>query len=177
MCEANNPEAIRTTHLLLVAMRLELLRAEQTSYAELGRVLCAEVAPDWPPENWEPHVFGFIERQYADDPATLGWNRYMLLRRDGQQPILIGTVGGFRRSEEEAEIGYSVVPGFQRLGYASEAAAAFVQWMFAGQGVTVISAQTYPALVGSLRVMEHCGMWPAGEGDEAGIVRSRREKA
>lgn len=171
MREAEEPETIRTARLLLVAMALDLLRAEQASYADLGRKLGAEIALDWPPENWESHVFGFIERQYAEDPTTMGWNRYVLLHREGQQPILIGTVGGFRRSEGEAEIGYSVVPSFQRLGYASEAAAAFIQWLFSVQRLRVISAQTFPALVGSLGVMKRCEMRPAGDGDEAGTVR------
>jgi len=176
MQEMGKPEAIRTARLLLVAMSLELLHAEQASYAELRRELGAEIAPDWPPEHWEPHVFGFIERQHAADPTTLGWNRYVLLRREAQQPILMGTVGGFRKSEQEAEIGYSVVPSFQRLGYASEAAAAFMKWLFSEQGLTGISAQTFPTLIGALGVMTRCGMKPAGDGDKPGTVRYQREK-
>jgi ribosomal-protein-alanine N-acetyltransferase len=177
MGDAVQQSEIRTARLSLVVMSPELLRAEQTSYAELGVLLGAEIAPEWPPENWEPHVFGFIERHYADDATTIGWNRYVVLLREGRSSILIGTTGAFRKGAQEAETGYSIVPSFQRQGYASEATAALMDWLASKCGLRVITAQTYPTLTGSLRVMERCGMKPAGVGDEPGTVRYRWERA
>ena len=44
----------------------------------------------------------------------------------------------------------------------------------AQEGVQSVSAQTYPRIPESIKVMERCGMSFVGEGDDVGTVRYRR---
>jgi RimJ/RimL family protein N-acetyltransferase len=175
---------LKTARLRLVAITPAMLASEKAangSFAVLGRVLGAEVTAEWPPEHWEPHVYGFIEKQYVEEPRTRGWNRYVLLPQErgwtvGHMPgyTLIGAVGGFPKAEGDVEIGYSTVPAFQRRGYATEAARALVEWLLREKDVRSVSAQAYPRLAESVKVMERCGMKFVGDGDDPGTVRYRR---
>ena len=165
---------IRTARLNLVAITAPLLQMEETGTAALGEGLDAEVPATWPPLHWEPHVRAFIVLQYAEQPETLGWHRYVLLRRAGKGATLVGSVGAFPKLQGEAEIGYSVLPEFQRQGLASEAALALTEWLFTQRPVLSVAAQTYATMPESIKVMERCGMVPAGLGDDPGTVRYRR---
>jgi [ribosomal protein S5]-alanine N-acetyltransferase len=151
------------------------MHAERAGYVSLFRLLGAEVPSEWPPEHWEPHVFAFMEKQYAQSPQTLGWHRYVVL--GGEHPVLIGTMGGFPRGESEAEIGYSILEPWQRRGLATEGLMALMTELFEADGLQSISAQTFPVLTPSVRVLEKCGFRLNGAGEEEGAVRYRLEKS
>jgi ribosomal-protein-alanine N-acetyltransferase len=169
---------LRTGPLRLVAISPEMLTAEQEANPrELARLLNARVTMEWPPEHWEPHVLRFILKQYEDRPDTLGWHRYVLLTRwFGRERTLVGALGGFPKAEGDVEIGYSTLPEFQRRGYATGAARTLVEWLLRRDSVRSVSAQTYPRLPESIKVMERCGLTYVGDGDDAGTVRYRRER-
>jgi RimJ/RimL family protein N-acetyltransferase len=167
---------LRTARLRLVAITPAMLRADELrggSFEMLGEMLGAEVTEEWPPEHWEPHVLHFILKQFGEEPRTRGWHRYVLLPK-GRGYTLIGAVGAFPKLEGDAEIGYSTLPAFQRKGYATEAARALVEWLLRQKNVRSVSAQTYPRLPESIKVMERCGMTFVGDGDEPETVRYRR---
>ncbi len=166
---------LKVGRLRLVAITPEMLAAEQRAdYAALGKLLRARLTKEWPPEHWEPHVLDFIQKQTEDDPRTAGWNRYVLLKGGlWRADTLIGAVGGFAKPQGDVEIGYSTLPAYQRRGYATEAARALVEMLFADENVVSVSAQTYPRLPESIKVMERCGMKFVGEGDDEGTVRYR----
>jgi ribosomal-protein-alanine N-acetyltransferase len=161
-----------TQRLRLVAITSNLLRCDP---AHLAGLLAAEVPQSWPPEHWEPHVFDFLESQYRASPHTIGWNRYVVLR--SPTPTLIGTMGGFPKTETEAEVGYSILPFWQRQGLATEGLRAIMDEIFTVPSVTSISAQTFPHLSASVRVLEKSGFARAGDGDEEGTVRYRLQRA
>lgn len=164
---------LKTARLRLVAITPEMLAADQAADGSLAKLLRAQVTPEWPPEHWEPHVHEFVRKQYEEEPRTRGWNRYMLLGGAGQR-VLIGAVGGFPKAEGDVEIGYSTLPSFQRKGYGTEAARVLVDWLLTENDVKSVSAQTYPSLPQSIKVMERCGMTYVGPGDDEGTVRYRR---
>jgi [ribosomal protein S5]-alanine N-acetyltransferase len=166
---------LKTAHLRLVAITPEMLKADEAGVESLAKILGAEVTVDWPPEHWEPQVYHFIEKQYVDEPRTLGWHRYVLLPK-GRGWMLIGAVGAFPKLEGDAEIGYSTVPSYQRNGYGTEAARALVEWLLTQKDVESVSAQTYPSLPESIKVMERCGMTYVGPGEEEGTVRYQRRR-
>jgi RimJ/RimL family protein N-acetyltransferase len=120
-------------------------------------------------------VYHFIEKQYEDEPRTRGWHRYVLLPK-GRGWVLIGAVGAFPKLEGDAEIGYSTIPSYQRQGYGSEAARALVDWLLTQKDVKSVSAQTYPSLPESIKVMERCGMTYVGSGEDEGTVRYQRRR-
>ena len=146
--------------------------------AELGAILHAEVPDAWPHENWEPHVFEYLLNLIAADPEAIGWCRYLMLRHpDGSERTLIGSFGsGFPKPETgEAEIGYGILPQWQRQGFAVEAVEAMLPWMQTRREIRAFVAQTFPHLYGSIRVLEKCGFQPAGAGFEEGTILFRRE--
>lgn len=62
-----------------------------------------------------------------------------------QNDVLIGDVGmHFLDESRQVEIGYSVAPDFQRQGYASEAVAATIAYLFGVLGVHRITASIDP---------------------------------
>ena len=166
------PAAIETRRLRLVAITPELVESEAAGLVELGEALGARVAPDWPPEHWGPHVRAHMLGQFVEHPESIGWHRYMLLT--GEPVLLIGCLGAFPCAAGDVEIGYSVVGSYQRRGFGTEAARAFVEWLLAQPNIHSVSAQTYPSLPESIKVMERCGMRFIGAGDQNGTVRYRR---
>jgi [ribosomal protein S5]-alanine N-acetyltransferase len=167
---------VLTPRLRLAAITIERMRADPghaprlTDSTRFADLLDASIPPSWPPEHWEAHVFDFMEKQYAQHPHTLGWNRYVILRSGS---ILIGTVGAFAHSESEAEIGYSILPPWQRMGLATEATLAHIAFLFKNHPLESLIAHTFPHLIQSIRVMEKCGFQPDGPGDEGGTIRYR----
>jgi RimJ/RimL family protein N-acetyltransferase len=168
---------LKTERLRLVAITVPMLDAERRADGSFAGLLGAKVTGEWPPEHWEPHVLDFIQKQTQDDERTAGWNRYVLLKgRFWEKPTLIGAVGGFAKPRGDVEIGYSTLPAFQRRGYATEAARALMEMLFADEKVVSVCAQTFPSLPESIKVMERCGMSFVGDGDDPGTVRYRRSR-
>ena len=166
---------LTTARLRLVAITPAMLKADEAGDGSLATILGAEVTAEWPPEHWEPHVYHFIEKQYEDEPRTRGWHRYVLLPK-GRGWVLIGAVGAFPKLEGDAEIGYSTIRSYQRQGYGTEAARALVDWLLTQKDVKSVSAQTYPRLPESIKVMERCGMTYVGPGEDEGTVRYQRRR-
>jgi ribosomal-protein-alanine N-acetyltransferase len=167
---------LKTGKLRLVTIAPEMLAAEQAKdHEELRRLLGARVTREWPPVDWEPHVHRFILKQYEELPQSLGWHRYVLLEAGlGRGRTLVGAVGGFPKANRDVEIGYSTLPEFQRRGYATAFAKKLVEWLLTLEEVESVSAQTFPRLPESIKVMERCGMSYVGAGDDEGTVRYRR---
>ena len=167
---------LRTGRLRLVAITPEMLAAEQDAGGmDLGRLVKAKLTHEWPPTDWDPHVYQIILKQYDEWPESFGWHRYVLLEGGlGRPKTLVGAIGGFPRAHGDVEIGYSTLPEFQRRGYATAFARTLVEWLLTRDEVLSVSAQAYPRVTESVKVMERCGMSYVGDGDEAGTVRYRR---
>jgi RimJ/RimL family protein N-acetyltransferase len=165
-------------NLHLVAITDEMLRADEGGdRAALASLIDAKLTAGWPPVDWEPHVFTFIFRQFAESPYTRGWHRYMVLQeRFGWKRTLVGSIGAFPKHFGDVEMGYSTLPEFQRRGFATKAAQTMVEFLFAQESVRSVSAQTYRHLPESIKVMERCGLTYDGDGDERDTVRYRRRR-
>ncbi len=169
---------MQTGPLLLVAITPAMMAADQRGdLQELARLVDAKITGEWPPSDWEPHVFDFILKQYANEPQTLGWHRYVVLvERFGFKRTLVGAAGAFPKQFGDVEIGYSTLPEFQRRGYATAAARKIVEYLFTLETVRSVSAQTYRHLPESIKVMERCGLTYDGDGDERDTIRYRRRR-
>jgi RimJ/RimL family protein N-acetyltransferase len=171
----------------MVAITAEMLHAEQArDYGLLSELVGAKVTSEWPPAEWEPHVFRFILKQYDEFPETMGWHRYVVLS-DGlaagvgmgtsrANRTLVGAVGAFPKMHGDAEIGYSTLPQFQRRGIGTACARMLVEWLLRREGVESVSAHTFPRLPESIKVMERCGMTYVGDGEEPGTVRYQKKR-
>ncbi len=155
---------IMTARLTLVPVTLALARAELCDRDEFGRLLQAAVPGNWPPETAAdalPLLLSWLEAA-SDRVGWFSW--YALARIDRTNLTTVIGGGGFLGPPNDgvAQVGYSVLPQFQRQGYASEMVAGLVRWAFAQPGVVRIAAETEWANPASARVLEKCGFMPAG---------------
>lgn len=160
---------IVTEHLTLVPATVALARAEIGDRDEFARLLAASVPGNWPPETAAealPVFLGWLEAA----PDQVGWFNWYALARDAEpRPVLVGG-GGFLGPPRggSVQIGYSVLPQFQRRGYATELTIALVRWASAQPGVSRITAETEWENPASTRVLEKAGFVPAGPAAESG---------
>ncbi|GAP12984.1 acetyltransferase [Longilinea arvoryzae] len=93
----------------------------------------------------------------------------------GEPDTLIGTIclWNFRLAEEAAELGYELLPEYQRKGIMSEAARGVIAFGFAELGLRLIDAYPNPQNAASCGLLERLGFERVGvlEEEEAGEVR------
>lgn len=164
---------ILTPRLALITITPEMVLAEKTSDPRFAELVGSTVPKEWPPENWEPHVFDWLLGHFERDPATVGWTRFVALRESDGSRTLVGTVGGLvtESAPDVVEVGWGMLQQYEGRGFITEAATAFIARIRAMGHFTSITAHTLPWLGASIRVMEKCGLTYEGPGDEPGSVR------
>ncbi len=109
----------------------------------------------WGP-NSEEETKEFIQRviQMQQQDPRIDFECAVVLKETGK---LIGGCG-LRQDGKQGEIGYCLNPEYWRKGYASEAAAAMIEFGFKELGLHRIYATCRPDNVGSAKVLEKVGM-------------------
>jgi len=158
------PAPILTPRLKLIPATASHLRAEIGNRAEFAAMLQAEVPENWPPESTADALPLFLQWTESS-PDRLGWfGWYGLTRGDaGNSPRLVAS-GGFMGPphQGQADVGYSVLPQFQRQGFATEMVGALIRWAFADTAVLRIVAETEWANPASVRVLVKLGFAHVG---------------
>jgi ribosomal-protein-alanine N-acetyltransferase len=167
---------LSTLRLDLVPLTPALAAAERAGTEALATALEAPIPSDWPPQFYEPDDLDRMERLLQDERNS-GWTLYYLIQRAPTRAV-VGVAGFSGRPSAEGlvEIGYGVVPAFRRLGFASEAVTALLEFAFRDTRVRTVQAETFPHLVGSIGVLRRTGFQPAsgtGRGRE-GALRFHR---
>ena len=166
---------IRTRRLELLAATADLVRAEIYDRAEFGRRLGARVPEGWPPPLNDDQSMQWTLKLLVSNPGAEGFAAWYLALPDPRtgEKELIGNAGfkGKPTADGTVEIGYSVMEDRQKNGYGTEAARALIAWAFVHPEVHRVTAETYPHLRPSLRVMERNGMKFLGPGSEEGVIR------
>jgi RimJ/RimL family protein N-acetyltransferase len=181
--EAATPD-ILTPRLELIAITLEMMRAGFAKSPDFAGLVNAELADGWPPEDWDDHAYEYVIDKMTRYPNSHGWGRYIALKPAPVETagpgrrILIGTCGATLPLElnHDPEIGYGVLPAYQRRGYASEAVVALIEWIFSRPHVRSVNAQTFPHLKASLGVLAKNGFQfvGPGPGPEEGTILFRK---
>ena len=168
---------LHTTRLELVAGTYELCEAEITNPNVLARMLHAQAPDDWPPPlNDEQSQRYFLD--ILRNPETVGWCVWYVILAANARRVLIGNCGFKGQPRDgKVEIGYSIVPAFQRRGYASEAVNSLAQWAFADPRLERIFAETRPQLHASIGVLRKTKFLPCQDASEAGSLRFVRSRA
>lgn len=166
---------VKTKNLQLIASTLEIAQAEMNDKSKLSDLLNASVPSSWPPEFNDDETILFVINKLQKAPEESGWWSWYFLLKDRVTDacILIG-FGGFKgkpTSDGTVEIGYSILPEFQNLGYGTEAIKALVSWAFTHPEVQEVIAETLPELKASQRVLEKSHFTYVGQGSEEGIIR------
>ncbi|HSB54655.1 MAG TPA: GNAT family N-acetyltransferase [Gemmatimonadales bacterium] len=161
---------LRSTRLSLIPATLDLVRADLAGPAQLAAALGHPVPSSWPPELYDDPAKEWTIRRLETDPSQAAWLLYYVVADDGH---LAGTAGykGGPDGNGVVEIGYGILPEYQRKGLATEAAGALIENAFREPSVRAVTAETLPHLVSSIGVMENNGLRLIGEGSEPGVIR------
>ena len=153
---------IQTPRLKLVPATIPVARAEVGDRTTFARLLGAAVPDNWPPETLADALHLFLEWMEAAPNATGWFGWYALAEVDGASTLVAG--GGFLGPPQAGtvQMGYSVLPQFQRKGYATELAAALVAWALGQPDVSIVAAETEWANPASVRVLEKAGFTLVG---------------
>jgi len=168
-------QSIRTRRLDLIPPTLVLVEADIQSPEALARHLGAAVPTGWPPGEYDRSAMEFLRDRLSENPGAVGWSGWYAVYRQGEphRPVLIGSGGYFGPpgSDGVVEIGYSIVPEYRALGFATELVQALVSQAFSKPEIARVIAHTTPTNHGSVRVLERCGFSLVGPGSEAGTVQ------
>jgi [ribosomal protein S5]-alanine N-acetyltransferase len=170
---------LNTRRLLLRSATPEIAAADLGNRSEFSRLLKAQVPADWPPPLNDDNSKMFTLIYLQENPDAAGWSTwYFLLPGEMNGKSQAIGIGGFRGkpSQGAIEVGYSIVPAYQRLGFASEAVAGLIDWAFSHSDVQLVAAETLPALLASIRVLEKNGFHLLGEGSEEGAILYGRKR-
>lgn len=150
---------LRTPRLHLIAATLEMARAEVHDRAALATLLDARLPADWPPPLNDAASARFFLEYLTKHPAATGWMTwYFVANNENGERVAIGN-GGFKGEPSGGivEIGYSVVPRYQRQGFATEAVGALADWALSHDGVGQVVAQTLPESHASAALLRKLG--------------------
>ncbi len=149
---------LRTARLRLLAASLEAAEAEANNREAFESLLDAQIPDHWPPPFNDEESQRWLRDTLHREPSAIGWLMWYFIRDDGTPRVVIGN-GGFKGAPKDGvvEIGYSIVPEFQRQGYASEAVSALIAWAFSHRSVHRIIAETLPELDLSQRLLHKLG--------------------
>lgn len=159
----------------LVASTVELVRSEAADREAFARALEAVVPPDWPPDEAADALPWFLEHLERAEGRDAGWYGFYGVVVDASEPVLVaggGTLGP--PVDGLVEIGYSVLPAFQRRGYALEMMTAIVDWIGGDPRVTGITAETGAANLPSRDLLGRLGFAETGPGRDAESLRYAR---
>lgn len=157
----SKPIKLSTNRLELIAATLDHICAELETPERLPFLLDAEVEPGWPPGEYDRGAQEFFrDRLKEGGVAVIGWYNWYAIRRGSpdQPSVLVGACGYFGPPSEggEVEIGFSVMPTWQGMGYATEMAETLIENAFTDRRVRKVIAHTTVDNVASSKVLEKC---------------------
>ncbi len=149
---------LETARLTIVPFTLDLLRAARQDPAAVGHRLRLCVPAAWPGPDIAAALPALIH-QLEPDPTQADWGVHLVART--AKRTLIGFAGcnnGPPDATGTVEIGYDVLPAYQRRGYATEAMDAIMAWLFAQPRVRRVTADCDANNSASRRVLERLGL-------------------
>ena len=108
--------------------------------------------------GWNPYatlemaretVQGFIDSY--DDDHTYSWVMDI-------DDVIVGTIGAYDYKDNQIEIGFSVVKGWQGRGLATAALKKVLEYLTENEGIPCVTAWCAAENIGSQRVLEKAGM-------------------
>lgn len=136
-------------------LRLEPVTPALVAAARAGQAAFADVIGADAPADWCASSLGLVARANAETAPT----RAIAVHRN--EGTIIGDVRfePSARAVREFEIGYGVARARRREGYATEAAGAVIDWLFAEGGADSIIAGCDSRNLASVRTLRKLGFW------------------
>jgi len=144
-----------TVELWTERMILRRYRPEDADdlYQYLGTDPAVDAYSGWNPyaslEMAQETVRGFID-SYEDD-HTYSW----IMDIDD---VIVGTIGAYDYKDDQIEVGFSVVKGWQGRGLAAEALKKVLEYLTENEGIPCVTAWCAAENIGSQKVLEKAGM-------------------
>ena len=169
-------DTIHSARLELIAMSPDFLEACLKGELEsASQTIGLLIPPEWLEMKW---LMELRLKQMRENPVLVPW----ILRAVGlrETKIMIGHVGFHTLPGAEylnpyargsVEFGYSIFPNYRRMGYASEAAQALMDWATREHEVTHFIVSISPTNEPSLRLAKKFGFHKVGAAtdDEGGV--------
>lgn len=173
---------ITSGRLTLVASTATHVRTELETPHRLAELLDATVSSAWPTGEYDRDAMEFFLARFEEGGEDVeGWYGWYALSSEGSggSRALVGAGGYFGPPDETGtvEIGYSVLPEWQRRGYASEIVSILVENAFRFPVVNRIVARTTEENQASTKVLVRCGFRAVAAGAEPGIIRFEHARA
>jgi [ribosomal protein S5]-alanine N-acetyltransferase len=175
-----NTKYLQTDRLNLIAATADHIRTELEDPDRLTQLLDADVSPAWPPGEYDrPAMEFFLSCFESGGEEVEGWYGWYAVcanepsaSRPNASRSLVGVGGYFGPPDADGtvEVGYSVLPEWQRRGYASEMVQALVAHAFTFLAVKQVRAHTHNDNPASIKVLLNSGFQAAGAGTEAGTL-------
>jgi len=148
---------LNTARLLIYPCRLPLLTEIYLRHPHAGESLQASIPEEWPQQDLKEQLPHFIEL-LQHDPKSFPWMLWIIVSKAEKK--VIGDAGFKGRPDKNGvvEIGYAMLPAYQRNGYMKEASAALVKWAFRQPHVKKLIAECDVTNVPSMRILQHLGM-------------------
>ncbi|HTR20717.1 MAG TPA: GNAT family protein [Gemmatimonadales bacterium] len=167
-----NPLA--TPSLELIPMTGALAAAEHSGRAALAAALRVPVPAEWPPQFYEADDLDRMTRLLHDE-RNAGWTLYYLVRRAPARTLVgVAGFGGRPTTKGVVEIGYGLLAEHRRMGLATEAVMALLEFAFHHPSVEMVVAETFPHLQASIGVLQRTGFRLDSESGRGGALRFQR---
>jgi len=158
---------LHTERLELVPMTVAIVEAMLDGRRELAESVLGARLPDaWPGRALVERAFCADLTAIRANPSFRLWGDRVMITRHGTRRVVGSVVfHGGPDSDGAVEVGYGVEQESQRMGFATEATRAAVEWALAHDDVRVVRACTPSWHLASRRVLERVGMTLAGSHD------------
>lgn len=173
---------LQSERLTLIASTAHHVRTELETPEKLAQLLDATVSPEWPSGEYDRDAMEFFLARFDEGgESAAGWYGWYALNSDSATGLrsLVGAGGYFGPPEPSGsvEIGYSILPEWQRRGYASELVTLLATHAFTFPQINRLIAHTAEANLASSKVLARCGFHFVGPGADAEILRFERYRA
>jgi len=171
-----NQMILESDRLTLVASTATHVRTELETPGQFADLLGAVVSPNWPSGEYDRDAMEFFLARFEEGGESAegwyGWYALGPLDEPGPRSLL-GAGGYFGPPDDDGsvEVGYSVLPEWQRRGYASEIVRLLVRHAFTFPRTRRIIAHTAENNLASIKVLLRSGFQRVGAGPEAGTLR------
>ena len=146
--------SLRSENLLLHACTEEMTSLAIQDKNKLSQYLNVKIDESWPVS---PEALQFFLDMIKSNSDNIDWLNYIvILEKDS---VVIGDVGflGPPNAIGTIEIGYSIIPGYRRKGYATEMVNCIINWAFSNKDVKKIIANTTNDNMASIKILKSNG--------------------
>lgn len=151
---------------------VEHINAALDGRAALEVALDVEIPESWPPEHIDQAALEFTLQLLTQHPDAHAWSLHFIVWNREPRAVVVGVAGfsGAPGGNGTVELGYSVLPDFQRRGFAVAAVKLLLERAFAAPSVTRVIARTLPHLAPSIGVLTKLGFTLVPEAPEPGVI-------